>query len=152
MRPTRLPILIALFVVAGAVAYPLTSSHYANSSSPTVYGPVSLLLLAAAEGYTAYTTRARLAGRPRTRPIEPITVARIAALAKASSPVAALAAGAYTGFLAYVAQIQGPQVSRDIRTGIAGLVCGLVLAGAALALERVCRVKPPPPVVTDRER
>ena len=58
-----------------------------------------LVVLAAAEGYTAVTTSARLAGRPGTQPIHPITVARIAALAKATSPVAAVFAGCYAGFL-----------------------------------------------------
>jgi hypothetical protein len=105
---------------------------------------VFLAVLAAAEGYTASTTRARLAGRPRTQPIHPITVARIAALAKATSPVAALAAGAYAGVLGYVAQLVGPHPADDLRTSVIGVVASVILVVAALAMERVCRVKTPP--------
>jgi hypothetical protein len=136
-------VLLALLALGGAVAYPLTSTYYASAQSPSAYGPLSLLLLALVEAYTAYTTRARLAGRPGTRPIHPLTVARVAVLAKATSPVAALATGAYAGFVAYVVQIEGPDVSHDLRTGVAGLVCSLALGVTALLLERVCRVQPP---------
>ena len=144
MRPTRPSLLVALAVVAGVVLYVLTSNFYGDLPSLPVYGPVFLLLLAAAEGYTASTTAARLAGRPRTEPIHPITVARIAALAKATSPVAAVFAGGYAGFLAYVVQIEGRHAAADTRACVVGLVASLALVVAALAMERVCRVKPPP--------
>jgi hypothetical protein len=145
MRPTRPTVLVALALLAAAVSYLLTSSYYADLPSLPLYGPVLLVLLAAAEGYTASTTRARLGGRPGTAPIHPITVARIAALAKATSPVAALFAGGYAGFLGYVAQLDGPHPAADLRACIAGLVASVVLVAAALAMEHVCRVKSPPP-------
>jgi len=143
MKPTRISLLVLLTVVAGFVAWLLTRSFYADVQSPPQYAPLWLLLLAVAEGYTAYTTGARLSGKPRTKPINPIVVARLAALAKASSPVGALATGAYGGFLVHVAVTSGPQAHSDTRTAIVGVVCSLSLAVAALALERVCRVKPP---------
>lgn len=143
MKPTRLSTLLVLAVGAAAIAYVLCTSYYSDLPPLPTYGPVFLMLLAAAEGYTASTTAARLAGRPRTKPIHPITVARIAALAKATSPVAALAAGAYGGVIAYVAQIEGPHASADLRIAAFGAGAGLVLTIAALAMERVCRVKPP---------
>jgi len=144
VRPTRLSALVALTAVAGAVAYVLTSSYYSDVPSPPVLGPVCLALLAAAEGYTAVTTAARLAGRGGTKPIHPLTVARVAVLAKSTSPVAALALGAYAGFLGYVAQINSPQASTDLRTASAGVGTAMLLVVAALAMERVCRVKRPP--------
>ena len=144
MRPTRLSTLLALSVAAGVVLYVLASNFYGDLPALPLYGPVFLVLLAAAEGYTASTTAARLAGRPRTQPIHPITVARIAALAKATSPVAAVFAGGYAGFLGYVAQIDGPHAAADVRACVVGLVASLALVGAALAMERVCRVKSPP--------
>jgi hypothetical protein len=52
-------------------------------------------------------------------------------------------AGAYAGFLAYVVQVDGPHPAADVRACIVGLVASLALVGAALAMERVCRVKPP---------
>jgi drug/metabolite transporter (DMT)-like permease len=144
VKPTRPSLLLALAAVAGAVLYALTSNFYGDLPTLPLYGPGFLVLLAAAEGYTASTTAARLAGRPRTEPIHPITVARIAALAKATSPVAAVFAGAYAGFLAYVVQVDGPHAAADVRACIVGLVASLALVGAALAMERVCRVKRPP--------
>jgi hypothetical protein len=144
VRPTRISVLVALTVLAGVVAYLLTSSFYGDLPPLPLYGPVFLVVLAAAEGYTASTTAARLAGRPRTQPIHPLTVARIAALAKATSPVAALAAGAYAGGLGYVAQLAGQHARDDLRTCVVGVVAALLLAGAALAMEHVCRVKTPP--------
>jgi hypothetical protein len=130
--------------VAGAVAYVLTRIFYGEVQSPPVFAPLWLLLLALAEGYTAQLTRHRLAGREGTKPINPLVVARLAALAKASSPVGALATGAYAGFLAKVAMTAGQAAHDDTRTAIAGVVCGVALTVAALVLERVCRVKTPP--------
>lgn len=144
MRPTRLWALVLLAAVAGAASYILTRAFYADVPSPPVFAPLWLLLLAIAEGYTAQLTRGRLAGRPGTKPIHPLVVARLAALAKATSPVGALATGAYAGFLAKVAMTAGPAAHNDTRTGAAGVVCAVLLAAAALALERVCRVKTPP--------
>jgi len=137
-------VLVALVVVAGGISYVLTRLFYADVQSPPVFAPLWLLLLALAEGYTAQLTRGRLAGRQGTKPINPIVVARLAALAKASSPVGALAAGAYAGFLGKVAVTAGEAPRHDTRTAIAGVVCGLALMVTALLLERVCRVKPPP--------
>lgn len=143
MRPTRTPLLAALVVVAGVASYLFTRHFYADFSSPPRYAPLTLLLLALAELYIASTTRARLRGRPGTKPINPLVVARLAALAKATSPVASIATGAYAGFLAYVAGLDGPQASRDVTTAAVGVATGAALLVAGLALERVCRVKPP---------
>ena len=144
MRPTRVWVLILLVAAAGATAYILSRAFYADVPSPPTFAPLWLLLLALAEGYTAQLTRGRLAGRHGTTPIHPLVVARLAALAKATSPVGALATGAYAGFLAKVAMTAGQAAHDDTRTAIVGVVCGLLLTVAALALERVCRVKLPP--------
>jgi len=144
MRPTRLWVLVVLAAVAGVVAWLLTSAFYAEVQSPSISAPLLLLLLAVAEAYTAALTRARLSGRSPTKPINPIVVARFAALAKASSPVGALALGAWTGFLVHVARTAGPTAQRDTRTAALGLGCSAGLVVAALVLERVCRVKRPP--------
>lgn len=144
VRPTRWPVLVLVAAVAGGVSYLLTRAFYVDVQSPPQYAPLWLLLLAIAEAYTAHTTAGRLAGRPRTRPINPLVVARLAALAKASSPVAALFAGGYAGFLGLVATQSGPHANTDTRTAIVGVVCSVALVAAGLWLERVCRVKAPP--------
>jgi drug/metabolite transporter (DMT)-like permease len=150
VKPTRLSVLALVAVVAGAVGYVLTSAFYNDLPPLPLYAPIFLAVLAAAEGYTAATTAARLAGRPGTQPIHPLTVARIAALAKATSPVAALAAGAYAGCLAYVAQLSGPHARDDLRTAAFGVAASVLLTVAALAMERVCRVKTPKTPREDR--
>jgi peptidoglycan/LPS O-acetylase OafA/YrhL len=144
VKPTRISVLFVIALVAAGAAYALTSQFYDDLPQLPLYGPVFLIVLALAEGYTASTTAARLAGRPRTQPIHPLTVARIAALAKATSPVAALAAGGYAGFLVEVAGIEGMHARADLRVAIVGIVAGAALAVAALAMEHVCRVKQPP--------
>jgi hypothetical protein len=144
MKPTRVTLLVALAVLAGGVAYLMTRGYYADLESPPRYAPLWLLLLAIAEAYTALLTRARLAGRHATRPPNPLVVARLAVLAKASSPVGALATGAYTGFLIYVARENSSVARTDTRTAALGIGCSVALVLAALLLERVCRVKAPP--------
>ena len=143
VKPTRISVLVVLALAAAGAAYLLTRHYYADVQSPARYWPITLLIIGLAELYTAYTTAARLAGRG-TRPIHPIAVARLAALAKASSPVGALMAGGYAGFLAHVSRIDGPQAGSDLVTAAMGTAFGLVLAVCALVLERVCRVKTPP--------
>jgi len=96
------------------------------------------------KGYTASTTAARLAGRHGTKPIHPLTVARVAVLAKASSPVGALATGAYAGFLGYVARVDSPQASTDgpaSRTTVPSLPSGPVggATAATALLQLPCR-------------
>lgn len=143
MRPTRPWVLVLLALVAGAIAYVLTAQFYADVQSPPTFAPLTLLLIALAEAYLASTTRARMAGRPGTKPIEPIFVAKLAALAKASSPVGALALGAYTGFLIHVARTTGTAADKDTKTAALGMGCSLGLVIGALLLERVCRSRPP---------
>jgi len=136
-------VLVLLAVVAGGLAYVVTSQFYADLPSPPTFAPLSLLLIALAEAYLASTTRARMTGRTGTRPIDPIFVAKLAALAKASSPVGALACGAYTGFLVDVARMSSSAASSDTRTAALGMGCSLGLVAGALLLERVCRARPP---------
>jgi hypothetical protein len=137
-------VLLVLAVVAGGLSYLATRGYYADLESPPRYAPLWLLLLAVAEGYTALLTRARLAGRHATRPPNPLVVARLAVLAKASSPVGALATGAYTGFLIYVARENSSVARSDTRTAALAIGCSVALVAAALLLERVCRVRTPP--------
>ena len=143
MRPTRPWVLVVLAVAAGGLAYVLTAQFYSDVPSPPRYAPLSVLLIALAEAYLASTTRARMAGRPGTRPVDPIFVAKLAALAKATSPVGALAFGAYTGFLVDVARTTSTAADADTKTAALGMGCSLGLVAAALLLERVCRARPP---------
>ena len=140
MKPTRVSLLVLVAVVAGAAGYAITRSSYDTLPTPNLVALLWLALLAIAEFYIAVMTRARLAGRAGTRPINPLVVARFVALAKASSVVGAIAGGGYAGFLIWVAKLDTPASSRDTRTSAFGVGFALLLVAAALFLEHVCRV------------
>lgn len=144
MKPTRLSVLLAAAVVAGALTYLLVKLTYDSLPRLPRLAPVSLAIVAAAEFLLALGTRNRLAGRPGTEPIHPLVVARYAALAKASSLAGALATGIYAGLLGYLLSLHAPVPRAEALTAGLSVAAGLALVGAALALERTCRVKHPP--------
>jgi hypothetical protein len=150
MKPTRISVLVAVAVVAGVAGYFVARLTYSSWPRLPTLAPFSLALVATVEVLLALTTRNRLAGRPGTHPVDPLAVARYAALAKASSLVGALAAGAYAGILAYILPLRdAPDPHADGFVAAVGVAAGLSLVIAAYTLERVCRVKPPkgPPAV-----
>ena len=107
MRPTSIKWLVAVTAVTGLLVFLLVLTVYGSLPQVPTFGPVSLVFLAVAEGVCAASIRARLAGRPGTRPIEPLAVARLAALAKASALAGALTGGGYLGMLAYTPRRAG---------------------------------------------
>lgn len=138
--------------VGAAVAYLVLQGSYASLPPLPGSGPVLLALLAVVEAVAAYSLRARLAGRPGTRPVMPIAVARMAAFAKASSAVSALAFGGYLAVVAYTApKLAHPAPAHDLPVAGAGAVAAAVLLGAALFLERSCRAPRVPPGVDSGE-
>lgn len=144
MRPTRIRTLVLLAFVAGLLAYAFVRARYSTLPPFPVTATLSSFLLAVAEAFLAPSTRNRLAGKPRTKPILPIAVARTAALAKASSALGALLLGGWLGALAYVAPRDLDAARRDSVRALVGAVVALGLVAAALWLENVCRVKTPP--------
>lgn len=146
MTPTRLRTLAAIALLAGLMAYLLFRWRYSSLPPVPYTAAVSTGGLAVAELFLGPGTRARLEGRPGTKPIMPIAVARIAALAKASSALGAVMAGVWLGIGAYVVprwDLTTPR--RDAIRAAVGLASALLLVVAALRLENVCRVPPPPP-------
>jgi hypothetical protein len=137
-------VLLAVAVVTGATAYLIVRAAYGSLPTLSRFGPAGLAIVAAVLGLLAAGTRGRLAGRPGTSPIEPMLVARYAALAKASSLAGALACGAYGGVLGYVSRLSGPVPHSDTLTCALGVASSVALVVAAMSLERTCRVKQPP--------
>jgi hypothetical protein len=137
--------LLLTALLAGLLTYALFNARYSDLPPLPATAALSTFLLAVAEAFLAPSVRARLAGRPRTKPIMPIVVARTAALAKASSALGALLAGAWLGVEAYVLPRSEARTPRadSVRAAL-GLVSALLLVGAALWLENVCRVPTPP--------
>lgn len=141
MRPTRARTLVLTAVLATAVMWALLTAVYSSLPPLTWTGIPALLLAAGVEAWTGRDLRARITGRPGTKPAPPLFVARIVVVAKASSQVAALLAGVSLGFMLYVSgMLDEPTPRSDMITASVSFGSCLILAAAALFLEYCCRV------------
>jgi Protein of unknown function (DUF3180) len=154
VTPTRIRTLATAGAAGALAVWLLLRLAYTALPPPPWTGVPALLVLAAAETWSGRSVRARLRGRvpPAQSPpgLTPIAVARLAALAKASSLAGALITGLAAGFLLFVAGSLGKAAYRqDAYTAAGTLACALALTAAALYLEYGCRVPPsadaPPP-------
>jgi hypothetical protein len=151
LTPTRVRTLVAVAAVAALVSFLVARASYTALPVLPVFAPVSLVLLVVVELGMAKVVRDRVQrrsagalGRPPRRPLHPISVARAAALAKASSVAGALLGGAYAGIFAWAAPRRGdlPRTEGDaLVAGVSTVAC-VALVVAALLLERACRVPP----------
>jgi hypothetical protein len=143
VRPTRPWQPAAAGLLALVAVYILMRAYYLSSiTSALPRTPVlSVAIVALVEAELGRGVRARLAGRPGTKAILPITVSRYAALARASSIAGAVVAGAWAGVLLYTAPRGGqPSVAGDdTLTSALGIASGVALVAAALWLEFGCR-------------
>jgi len=116
-------------------------------------GPIPVLIaLALGEAFVGRNVRGRITGRISGKPLAAISVARLVALAKASSAAGAVIAGLLGGYLAYVlGQLDKSVPARDARVAGIMLACALALVAAALYLERCCRAPKPPDDSDDDE-
>lgn len=144
VRPTNARILVLAAVLAAVVTFGLLLPLYEEfeDALPRT-APLSVLFAGLLEVILAFSVRARLAGRPGTKPILPVTVARLAALARASSLVAALVLGVWAGVLATTLPrgSDPPVAGADSITAGLGLGAGVVLGVGALLLEWACRIR-----------
>lgn len=142
MKPTRLTTLALVALICAVLAWLLLRLVYTSLPPLPWTGVPALLLLAIAEAVSGRNVRARLRGSGGTR-IPPIAVARMAALAKASSLAAALIGGLAAGFLVYVlGSLDKPAFRTDAVTATVTLGSAMVLVAGALYLEHGCRVPP----------
>jgi Protein of unknown function (DUF3180) len=144
VTPTRVRSLVVLGVVCAVASW--LGLRVAYSSLPPLpwTGVPALLLLAIAESWSGRNLRARLRGRVGSKPIVPIAVARMAALAKASSLAGALVGGLTAGFLVYVLGSLDKSTPRsDAFAAGCTLAAAVLLVMAALYLERGCLTRPP---------
>ena len=140
MTPIRPWFLVAVTVCCAALAWLVIRLAYSSFPPLPWTGVPALLLLAIAEAWSGRNLRARIHGRPGSKPLVPIAVARMAVLAKASALVGAIFGGISAGFLVYLSGLLAKPTPRgDAITTGATLVCAVVLAAAALYLERCCR-------------
>jgi hypothetical protein len=116
-------------------------------------GVPALLIAAVAEAWIGRDLKTRIAARRGSgqgtrrglKPVAPLFVSRMVALAKASSLAAAIIAGIAAGFDIYLAGSLTASVPReDALTAVVTFASAVVLACAALYLEYCCRVPDDP--------
>jgi len=155
MHMTRPGTIAGIFVICAIAAWLAVRATF--TSLPLLpITPVPLLAaLAIAEAAVGRYVRNRLSGRgAATKPLAPIAVARMVALAKASSAVGAALAGLAGGYFVYMlGSLDKTIPARDARISGAYLAAAVALIAAALYLERCCRApKPPDDSEDDSER
>jgi Protein of unknown function (DUF3180) len=140
VTPTRPWALAAVAAVCAIVAWLVVRSSFAGLPTLPWTAVPALLLLAAAEAVSGRNLKARISGRRGGKPLAPIAVARMAALAKASSLGGAAFGGLAAGFGIYTAGFLDMAVPRhDAINAAATVVAAAVLVAAALYLEHSCR-------------
>jgi Protein of unknown function (DUF3180) len=156
VKPTRTRTLLLVGVLTAVVTWALLNAVYASLPPLTWTGVPALLIAAGVEAWAGRDLRARISGKRGTRPAPPLFVARIVALAKASSQTAALLAGICAGFMIYLSgRASAPTPRADLIDASVSFGACLVLLAAALFLEYCCRIPqdqggaddpiPPPP-------
>ncbi len=145
MRMTRPGTLAGIFAICAVAAWLAVRETFASLPLLPISTIPVLLALALGETFVARYVRNRLAGRGSAKPLAPIAVARLVALAKASSAAAAAIGGLSAGFLVYVlGSLDKTIPARDARVAGITVACAAALVAAALYLERCCRAPRPP--------
>ena len=152
MQMTRPGTLAGIFALCALGAWLAVRVTFANLPLVPV-GPIPVLVaLALGEAIVGRNVRGRITGRISGKPLAPMAVARLVALAKASSVSAAAIGGLLAGYLSYVlGQLDKTIPARDARVAGIALGCALALVAAALYLERCCQA-PKPPGDIDEDR
>jgi hypothetical protein len=144
MRPTKPSVLVVAALATAAGGWLLLSSFYNRMPALPWLPIIVLAALAVIEGVLAENTAARVRRRPGMPPVDPLAVARYAALAKASSLAGALFGGFSAGLLAWLALEPTKAARDDVPAAIGGVLAAGLLLAAGLWLERACRVPDQP--------
>ncbi|MFG3441470.1 DUF3180 domain-containing protein [Nonomuraea sp. NPDC047897] len=137
--------LVGIVLVVTLVTWILVRQFYSALPIMPWTAIPTALLLAIGEAYSAWMTKARLDRKPGTKPVEPLAVARLAALAKASAYAGAAFGGVFAGFALHTVQLftrETPRTEFFVATG--SFVAFVALVCAALWLENSCRIPKDP--------
>ncbi|MFF6790936.1 DUF3180 domain-containing protein [Streptomyces filamentosus] len=147
MKQLRLKVLAGLFLVAGVLSWGGARLWDSVGTLPSVplAAPVVLAVIAVVLTATALSLRARLRAQRERRPgakgVEPLMAARAVVFGQASALVAALVAGLYGGVGVFLLGSLDVPARRDQALyAAAAVVAAFAVIGAALFLERVCRL------------
>lgn len=140
MKATRGRDLALAFLVAALVTWPLARLLLSRLPALSAEAWVPFVVLALAEAVYGRSVREWVAGRRQTRALTALSVARAAALARASSLGGAVVAGGWAGGLLVALTDLQLRVGRaDALAAGAGLLASVSVVLAALYLERGCR-------------
>ncbi|PPK63553.1 DUF3180 domain-containing protein [Actinokineospora auranticolor] len=145
MRFTRARDLVPAGLVVAVAVYLAAQLLYDRLPPLPRLAGLTLLALAVVEALFGFALRSRIQ-REEGRSVQPLTAARAVALAKASSLLGSIMAGAWLGLLGYVLPQSGrvDAAEHDVTVAVVGVVCALALIGAALWLEHCCRTPDDP--------
>jgi hypothetical protein len=145
MHMTRPGTLAGLFAICAVLAWLATRSTFTDLPLLPVTAVPALAALAIAETAIGRHVRRRLTGRKAGKPLAPMAVARLVALAKASSAGGAALGGLAGGYLVFVlGEISKTIPARDARVAGGTVAAAVALIAGALYLEWCCRAPQPP--------
>ncbi|GAA3238058.1 DUF3180 domain-containing protein [Actinocorallia longicatena] len=148
MKASRAPILAALVIVPALLVWALLRVSYSDLPPLPWTAVPTLLLLALGEIVTAAGLRNRIhhkTAAEKARPVDPLAVARMAVLGKASAHAAAVLAGIFGGFMLFLTgELDKSTPRHDFTVSTASAVAALILVGAGLYLEWCCRIPEDP--------
>jgi hypothetical protein len=138
-------VLVGIVVVVTLVTFVLVRQFYSALPVMPWTAIPTALLLAIGEAYSGWMTKARIDRRPGTKPVEPLAVARLAALAKASAYAGAAFGGIFAGFALHTVQLFTRETPRtEFFVAMGSFLAFVALVGAALFLENSCRIPKDP--------
>ncbi|MCD0452288.1 DUF3180 domain-containing protein [Actinocorallia sp. API 0066] len=144
MKPSRPAVLLALVVVPALAVWVVLRLFYSTLPPLPWTAVPTFLLLAVGEVFSGVSTRNKILHRSAAesaRPVDPLSVARMAVLGKASAHAAAALAGVFLGFVLFVAgDLDKPTLRHDFFVSAATALSALVLTGAGFFLEWCCRI------------
>jgi hypothetical protein len=142
---TRPGTLAGIFAICAVVSWLATRSAFTDLPLLPITAVPALAALAIAETAIGRHVRRRLTGRTSGKPIAPMGVARLVALAKASSAAGAALGGLTGGYLVFVlGELSKSIPARDARVAGATVAAAVALIAGALYLEYCCRAPQPP--------
>jgi len=145
VKPSHPGLLVALVVVSATLTWAVLQGVYSEIQTLPWTAIPTVGLLALGEAYAGWTTRARILRKPGTKPVDPIAVARLVALAKASALAGSVFAGIFAGFVLRVIDLLSlPKPRYDALVGGGSFLACVLLVCAALYLEYCCRVPKEP--------
>ncbi|MDL4774011.1 MULTISPECIES: DUF3180 domain-containing protein [Thermomonosporaceae] len=145
MKHTRPLPLIALVIVVALITWAVLRTAYVSLPPLPWTAVPTLLLLALGEAFTGVNVLRRIRRKPGTKPVEPLVVARMAALGKASAHAAGVLGGVFAGFAASLGDaLDKPTPRHDFFVSGGTFLAAMVLVGAAFFLEYACRVPKDP--------